>query len=210
VTAHSTYIVTSGHCTFILLVDTTSDCHLSYEPLGWTIPFPNFHYIQSWCPPDLYLLEIDPSICITSHDLTATSSSSGPVLIEDNSADVPSPVSMPPVLTSPGNPASEASTLQLISTLLQSLHELVHLLTLGIPLPSMPPVFLQPRFRFLQLHPFLHPVLAFSLPCHVRMSFAFFITRAPLSRLFVLATPLMNLTPRVIGLIGWQRNSIIV
>jgi hypothetical protein len=47
--------------TFILSVDTTSDCHLSYEPLGWTVPLCSLHYIQPWCPPDLYPLEVYPS-----------------------------------------------------------------------------------------------------------------------------------------------------
>jgi hypothetical protein len=122
--------------TFILLVDTTSDCHLSYEPLGWMVPLWNLHYIHPWCPPDLYHLEVDPSTCIVSHDLMTIPN--GPVLIEDNSTDVTSLALVPPVLPSSGNLAFEASTLQSMSTLLQSLNESVCLLTSSTPLPSTP------------------------------------------------------------------------
>jgi hypothetical protein len=40
---------------FVLLVDTSSNCHLSYEPLGWAAPLDTLHYVQPYCPPSLYL-----------------------------------------------------------------------------------------------------------------------------------------------------------
>jgi hypothetical protein len=33
----------------VLTVDTTSDCHLSYEPLGKTVALSSLHYVQPWC-----------------------------------------------------------------------------------------------------------------------------------------------------------------
>ncbi len=188
-----------------ILVYFPPDCHLLYEPLGWMIPLWNLHYIQPWYPPNLYPSEVDPSTCIVSHDLMAISN--GLVLIEDNSTDAPSQALVPPVLPSPGNPASEASTLQSVSTLLQSLHELVCSLTLGMPVPSMPLVPSPTTVPDSTAPPVFHPVLAFPLPCRARTLFAFFIMRVPLSWPSTLVTPLINLAPR---LIGQQRNSIIL
>jgi hypothetical protein len=37
-----------------LTVDTSSDCHLAYEPLGKTVPLSLLHYIQPRCPPAVY------------------------------------------------------------------------------------------------------------------------------------------------------------
>ncbi len=39
----------------VLTVDTSSDCHLAYEPLGKTVPLSTLHYVQPRCPPAAYL-----------------------------------------------------------------------------------------------------------------------------------------------------------
>ncbi len=39
----------------VLSVDTSTDCHLSYEPLGKLAPLSTLHYIQPRCPPTIYL-----------------------------------------------------------------------------------------------------------------------------------------------------------
>ena len=41
----------------VLTVDTSSDCHLSYEPLGKTVALSSLHYMQPWCPPVVYPTE---------------------------------------------------------------------------------------------------------------------------------------------------------
>ena len=38
----------------VLTVDTSSDCHLSYELLGKTAPLSSLHYVQPRCPPVVY------------------------------------------------------------------------------------------------------------------------------------------------------------
>ncbi len=59
--------------TFVLLIDTSKDCHLAYEPLGCSTPLKTLDYIQPCCSPSLY-----PSK-IASH-LGAKS----PAIIEDD------------------------------------------------------------------------------------------------------------------------------
>ena len=46
---------------FVLSADTSSDCTLSYEPLGWSAPLSTLHYVQPWCCPSLYPSELSPS-----------------------------------------------------------------------------------------------------------------------------------------------------
>jgi hypothetical protein len=41
----------------VLSVDMSTDCHLSYEPLGKSAPLSSLHYVQPWCPPVLYPAE---------------------------------------------------------------------------------------------------------------------------------------------------------
>jgi hypothetical protein len=56
--------------TFVLTVDTSSDCHLSYKPLGCCAPLDILHYVQPPCPPTLYPLELAssvPLLCKASH-----------------------------------------------------------------------------------------------------------------------------------------------
>jgi hypothetical protein len=38
----------------VLTVDTSLDCHLSYEPLGKTAALSLLHYVQPRCPPVVY------------------------------------------------------------------------------------------------------------------------------------------------------------
>ncbi len=38
----------------VLTVDTSSDCHLSYKPLGKTAPLSSLHFVQPQCPPAVY------------------------------------------------------------------------------------------------------------------------------------------------------------
>ncbi len=38
----------------VLSVDTSTDCHLSYEPLGKLAPLSTLHYVQPRCPPTIY------------------------------------------------------------------------------------------------------------------------------------------------------------
>jgi hypothetical protein len=40
--------------TFVLSVDTSMDCHLSYEPLGHSAPLSTLHYVQPRCALTLY------------------------------------------------------------------------------------------------------------------------------------------------------------
>ena len=93
---------------FVLSVDTSSDCTLSYEPLGQSAPLSTLHYVQPRCEPDLYPSEISPS---------SNTVSKSPVLIEDDPlpqsvvTDVVSPPSAPTV-----NLHDLASQLQSIAT----------------------------------------------------------------------------------------------
>ena len=38
----------------VLSVDTSTDCHLTYEPLGKSAPLSTLHYVQPRCPPTTY------------------------------------------------------------------------------------------------------------------------------------------------------------
>jgi hypothetical protein len=43
---------------FVLLVDTSKDCHLAYKPLGCSTPLQTLHYVQPCCSSSLYPSEI--------------------------------------------------------------------------------------------------------------------------------------------------------
>ncbi len=69
----------------VLSVDMSTNCHLSYEPLGKSAPLSSLHYVQPRCPPVLYPAESSafraragaepsPELCLSGN----------PVLIEDN------------------------------------------------------------------------------------------------------------------------------
>jgi hypothetical protein len=65
--------------TFVLTVETSSDGHLSYEPLGHCALLDILHYVQPQCPPTLYPSELAssaPLLCKASHV-------PGPALIND-------------------------------------------------------------------------------------------------------------------------------
>jgi hypothetical protein len=63
---------------FVLSVDTSVDCHLSYKTLGLRAPLKILHYAQPWCPPTCYPSER------ASSSSAATPSQPVPVLIEDD------------------------------------------------------------------------------------------------------------------------------
>jgi hypothetical protein len=70
--------------TFVLTVDTSSDCKLSYKPLGWCAPLEILHYVQPQCPPTLNLSKLvspTPSSCTATHVTRPA-----PAVIKDNSA----------------------------------------------------------------------------------------------------------------------------
>jgi hypothetical protein len=70
--------------TFILLVDTSKDCHLAYKTLGQSAPLNLLHYVQPQCPPSLYPSEL-PS------NSASKQTSTNPVVIEDDSSHSTSP-----------------------------------------------------------------------------------------------------------------------
>ena len=70
----------------VLSVDMSTDCHLSYEPLGKSVPLSSLHYVQPRCAPILYPDE--GSAFRASTGLSTSSKlceSDAPVVIEDNS-----------------------------------------------------------------------------------------------------------------------------
>ena len=62
---------------FVLSVDTSSDCHLSYEPLGTGASLDSLHYVQRRCSPSLYPSELPAS-------RNATISNPTPTLVPDD------------------------------------------------------------------------------------------------------------------------------
>jgi len=64
---------------FVLLIDTSLDCLLSYDPLGHSAPLDTLHYIRPRCPPSLYPSElaassnkITPSLHVIEDDAVTT------------------------------------------------------------------------------------------------------------------------------------------
>ncbi len=129
--------------TFVLTVDTSSDCRLSYEPLGHCTPLDILHYVQPWCPPTLYPSELAssmPSSCKASHV-------PGPALIEDELGDSLSGdldqlmVSLPPhlpvcgVLPAPLPTNADNLDLSTISLQLTSLAKAISNLSPSPPVP---------------------------------------------------------------------------
>ena len=95
---------------FVLSADTSSDCTLSYEPLGRSAPLSTLHYVQPRCRPSLYPSELSPS----SNTVAKT-----PALIEDEpsvAALVPPDAPLVPTpLPPPVDLAAVASQLQSIA-----------------------------------------------------------------------------------------------
>jgi hypothetical protein len=84
----------------VLSVDTSSDCTLSYEPLGRSAPLYTLHYVQPWSAPELYPSELSPS---------SNTVSKSPVLIEDdqlvsNFSPADCCLDRPPMASSPLDP----------------------------------------------------------------------------------------------------------
>ena len=80
---------------FVLSADISSDCTLSYEPLGRSAPLSTLHYIQPRSRPSLYPSEISPSSYTVSR--TPALIENDPVLVDsDRSVDqsVPFPPSV--------------------------------------------------------------------------------------------------------------------
>jgi hypothetical protein len=65
--------------TFVYSIDTTTNCHLSYEPLGCSAPLSTLHYVQPRCAPSLYPSEVSPSTCLATL-------APAPVLVKDDDA----------------------------------------------------------------------------------------------------------------------------
>ena len=63
---------------YVLSVDMSFDCHLTYDSLGKAVPLGMLHYIQPWCPQKLY-----PSEALASSSVS-TPQDSHPVMIEDD------------------------------------------------------------------------------------------------------------------------------
>jgi hypothetical protein len=130
--------------TFVLTVDTSSDCHLSYKPLGCCALLDILHYVQPRCPSTLYPPELAssaPLLCKASHV-------PGPALIEDKLGDLlsgdsdQSLVSLPHhfpvcgVLPAPQPP--NADTLDLSTTISLQLTSLAKVISNLSPLPPSP------------------------------------------------------------------------
>ena len=62
---------------FVLSINTSSDCHLSYEPLGSSASLESLHYVQRRCSPSLYLSKL-----MVSHN--AQVFSPGPAVISED------------------------------------------------------------------------------------------------------------------------------
>ncbi len=60
----------------VLSVDTSTDCHLTYKPLGKSAPLSTLHYVQPCCPPTMYPDE--------NSAFWATTVSPAPVLVVEN------------------------------------------------------------------------------------------------------------------------------
>jgi hypothetical protein len=71
----------------VLSVDMSTDCHLSYKPLGKSAPLSSLHYVQPRCPSVLYHSESSAFRARTGADPSPELRLSGdPVLIEDDSS----------------------------------------------------------------------------------------------------------------------------
>jgi hypothetical protein len=68
--AHLTQCGCAFFPTFVLTVDMSSDCQISYEPLGCCAPLDILYYVQPQCPPILNPTELAssaPLLCKASH-----------------------------------------------------------------------------------------------------------------------------------------------
>jgi hypothetical protein len=114
---------------FVLSIDTSVDCHLSYKSLGTSAPLNTLHYLQPRCPPSLYPSKVAPSLSMATPSLPL------PALIEDAKYTV-LPV-VDPALPDPPVPPS-AMDLGLLSSQCQLLADAVGKLC-SSPSGSRPP-----------------------------------------------------------------------
>ncbi len=80
---------------FVLSVDMSSDCHLSYEPLGRAAPLDTLHYVQPRCPPSLYPSEQPPLSCTVTHTLALIEDDSSAMDVSSNAAPLTNPTAVP-------------------------------------------------------------------------------------------------------------------
>jgi hypothetical protein len=82
----------------VLTVDTSSDCHLSYKPLGKTPGLSSLHYVQPRCPPAVYPSERSAFLARTQSQ--SCQEQAGGVLVVSQ-PDALSPHPVVPVIESP-------------------------------------------------------------------------------------------------------------
>ncbi len=86
---------------FLLSVDMSSDCHLTFESLGTSAPLAMLHYVQPWCPAKFY-----PSQTLIS----SLASTPHPATIKDDEAGTVADVSVGVALDAhPSGPPTEPS-----------------------------------------------------------------------------------------------------
>jgi hypothetical protein len=100
--------------TFILLVDTAVNCHLSFDPLCKSAPLDTLHYVQPRCPPAVYPSKSSPALS------TVDPSPAHPAFIEDGNNDdalLDAPLTQPEVPPLPASslplPGLDMSTLSM-------------------------------------------------------------------------------------------------
>jgi hypothetical protein len=92
---------------FVLSVNTSSDCHLFYKPLGRAAPLDTLHYVQPHCPPSLYPSEQPPLSCMVTHTLALIKDDSSAMGVSSSAAPLTDPTVVP--LEPPPSPMSVAA-----------------------------------------------------------------------------------------------------
>jgi hypothetical protein len=95
----------------VLTVDTSLDCHLSYEPLGRTTVLSSLHYVQPRCPPVVYPSERSALLACTRSQSRQKQASG---VLVDGQPDAPSPLPVGPVIESP-SPSELSTDIHLLS-----------------------------------------------------------------------------------------------
>jgi hypothetical protein len=85
----------------VLSVDTSTDCHLSYTPLGKSVPLSTLHYVQPCCAPTTYLTE-QSALCARTGSAAPPSSLllELTAIIQDDSS-TSSPLALPSFIPAP-------------------------------------------------------------------------------------------------------------
>jgi hypothetical protein len=92
---------------FVLLVDTSSNCHVSYKPLCRAATLDTLHYVQPRCPPSLYPSEQPPLSCRVTHTPALIKDDSSVMDVSSNAAPPTNPTAVP--LEPPPSPTSVAA-----------------------------------------------------------------------------------------------------